>query len=375
MSAHPTPQTRRATPADVPAVLDLDHATGGTLTVDDATAWTSTGALRVAGTAGDVVGFAVVVRHFFGHDLVELVKVAPAARRRGVATALLAHASGTRATPKVFTSTNLSNRPMQAVLDAAGWACVGVVDGLDEGDPEVFYAAPPVTADPVPLPPVPGRVPARERTVHVVTHPEATHHVDGLVGGQFDSDLTPLGERQAAAIGAALRARITAGAGVAVASSDLLRTRRTAEVVASALAVTPTFDARLREKSYGEAGGRPQAWLDARFVPPPAVGDRLRHDEGVPGAETRLDLAVRAYAALTDLLTLDVDHLVVVTHGFTAGLLVAAWIGMPVASAGHVAFPVPSGSITTLREDGFFHNRAVVTVGDVAHLHTPAPRP
>jgi probable phosphoglycerate mutase len=41
---------------------------------------------------------------------------------------------------------------------------------------------------------------------------------------------------------------------------------------------------------------------------------------------------------------------------------------MPVEAAGHVAFPVPSGSITTLREDGFFRNRAVLGVGDVAHL-------
>jgi broad specificity phosphatase PhoE len=31
------------------------------------------------------------------------------------------------------------------------------------------------------------------RTVYVVTHPEATHHVDGLVGGWSDSDLTDKG--------------------------------------------------------------------------------------------------------------------------------------------------------------------------------------
>ena len=226
-------------------------------------------------------------------------------------------------------------------------------------------------AAPVPPPPVPGQVPARARTVAVVTHPEATHHVDGLVGGQFDSSLTARGEAQAAAVAEALRARHTAGASVAVVASDLRRTRRTAEVVGAALGVPVTLDARLREKSYGEAGGRPQAWLDARFVPPPAVGDRLRHHDGVDGSETRLDVAVRAYAAMTDLLALDVDELVVVTHGFTAGLVVAAWIGMPVEAAGHVAFPMASGSITTLREDPFFHNRAVVAVGETAHLGAP----
>lgn len=224
----------------------------------------------------------------------------------------------------------------------------------------------------LPPPPVPGVVPPRSRTVLVVTHPEATHHVDGLVGGQFDSSLTTRGEVQAAAVADALRVRHAAGASVAVVASDLRRTRRTGEVIGAALGVAVTLDARLREKSYGEAGGRPQAWLDARFVPPPAVGDRLRHHDGIDGSETRLDVAVRVYASMTDLLALDVDELVVVTHGFTAGLVVAAWTGMPVAAAGHVAFPMTSGSITTLREDAFFHNRAVLAVGETAHLGVPA---
>ncbi|WP_279627867.1 histidine phosphatase family protein [Cellulosimicrobium cellulans] len=98
------------------------------------------------------------------------------------------------------------------------------------------------------------------------------------------------------------------------------------------------------------------------------MGDRLRHDVGVTGAETRLDVALRVYAATTDLLRRAADHQVVVTHGFAATFVVAAWIGMPVEAAGSVTFPVASGSITTLREDGFFHNRGVLSVGDVAHL-------
>lgn len=204
--------------------------------------------------------------------------------------------------------------------------------------------------------------------MHVVTHPQATHHVEGVVGGDHDSDLTSTGVEQAERIAAALRARIPGDARTDVVTSDLLRTRRTADPIGTALGVVPRLEPRLREKSYGVAGGRPQAWLDARFVPPPATGDRLRHHEGVDGAETRLAVALRAYAAMTELLARDVDQQVVVTHGFTATLVVSAWIGMPVEAAGHVTFPVPSGSITTLREDAFFHNRGVVRVGDVDHL-------
>jgi probable phosphoglycerate mutase len=136
------------------------------------------------------------------------------------------------------------------------------------------------------------------RNLYVVTHPEATHHVDGLVGGWFDSDLTDRGRAHAERIAEALAGRLPLDAAVEVFSSDLIRARRTAEVVAKRLSVDVVVDADLREKSYGEAGGRPQAWLDKRFIPPPAVGERMRHDEGVPGAETKWEQAVRAYAAL-----------------------------------------------------------------------------
>ena len=96
------------------------------------------------------------------------------------------------------------------------------------------------------------------RTLYVVTHPEATHHVDGVVGGWHDSRLTPAGVRAAASIARALRARIPDGVEVELFSSDLQRTRQTAETVGALFDVKPTLDRRLREKSYGEAGGRPQ---------------------------------------------------------------------------------------------------------------------
>lgn len=129
-----------------------------------------------------------------------------------------------------------------------------------------------------------------------------------------------------------------------------------------------TIDADLREKSYGEAGGRPQAWLDARFVPPPRDGERLRHDEGVAGAETQLDLAVRAYAAMERVLGSAAEEQVIVTHGGTATYLFAAWIGMPVDAAGRVHFRVSSGGISLLREDDRYHSRQLARLDETGHL-------
>lgn len=206
------------------------------------------------------------------------------------------------------------------------------------------------------------------RSIHVIAHPEATHHVEGVVGGWHDSDLTPAGARAAEAIARALRSAIPDGAEVELFSSDLRRARRTADAVAEKFGVTPMLDRRLREKSYGDAEGRPRDWLDQRFMPPPATGDRMGHDEGVPGAETKATFAERVYAAMDDVLQRPCEHQIIVTHGFALTFVVASWIKMPIDSLGYVNLRAPSGSITTLCEDDFFHNRQVVSLGVTGHL-------
>ncbi len=206
------------------------------------------------------------------------------------------------------------------------------------------------------------------RRLYVVTHPEAEHHVSGLVGGWFDSALTERGLRQAEAIAARVRELVPAGAPVQVHSSDLTRTVQTATAIGERLGVPPALHPGLREKSYGVAEGRPQAWLDARFVPPPATGDRMDHAEGIEGAETRRQFATRVYAAVDDVLAGSCAHHVVVTHGFALTFVVAAWIGMPLEATGHVNVRSTSGGITVLEEDDLFANRAVVRLDDTAHL-------
>jgi 2,3-bisphosphoglycerate-dependent phosphoglycerate mutase len=206
------------------------------------------------------------------------------------------------------------------------------------------------------------------RSIHVIAHPEATHHVEGVVGGWHDSDLTPAGARAAEAIARALRSAIPDGAEVELFSSDLRRARRTADAVAEKFGVTPMLDRRLREKSYGDAEGRPRDSLDQRFMPPPATGDRMGHDEGVPGAETKATFAERVYAAMDDVLQRPCEHQIIATHGFALTFVVASWIKMPIDSLGYVNLRAPSGSITTLREDDFFHNRQVVSLGVTGHF-------
>jgi 2,3-bisphosphoglycerate-dependent phosphoglycerate mutase len=129
------------------------------------------------------------------------------------------------------------------------------------------------------------------RDLFVVTHPEATHVVDGLVGGWYDSDLTPRGTEQAHLIADEIAARHPSPEGARVFSSDLRRTRRTAEAIAVRLGVDLVLDAGLREQSYGAAEGLPVGTISVALAP--AGGERLRHHDGVDGSETRFDVATR----------------------------------------------------------------------------------
>ena len=206
------------------------------------------------------------------------------------------------------------------------------------------------------------------KTIYVVAHPEATHHVHGLVGGWYDSDLTVKGQEDAKTIARSLGARIPKDTSVELFSSDSLRARRTADQISEAFGAAVTVDSRLREKSYGIAEGRPQSWLVERFIPPPATGDRLSHDEWIPGAETKAAFAARIFAAMEAITTSPAEYQVIVTHGFALTFVIAAWIGMPLPSLGFAEFRSAPGSITTLRQDDYFHNRQVAVLADTGHL-------
>jgi len=93
----------------------------------------------VAEAEGEVAGFSILHHEFFGRGFISLVIVAGEFRRRGIALSLLGAAENACRTSKLFTSTNASNVPAQALLRKSGFSRSGVVDNLDPGDPEYIY--------------------------------------------------------------------------------------------------------------------------------------------------------------------------------------------------------------------------------------------
>jgi ribosomal protein S18 acetylase RimI-like enzyme len=93
----------------------------------------------VAIISGAVAGYAVLDHSFYGNAFLSLLVVRADARRRGHGTALLRAAEARARTAKLFTSTNASNRAMQALLEREGYERSGVIENLDPGDPELVY--------------------------------------------------------------------------------------------------------------------------------------------------------------------------------------------------------------------------------------------
>jgi broad specificity phosphatase PhoE len=124
----------------------------------------------------------------------------------------------------------------------------------------------------------------------------------------------------------------------------------------------------LRERSYGVAEGKPAAWLEGRVVLSGKDGDRLDHRDGIERAETKRELLTRIYRAMDRIVESPCRTQVVVTHGYAMTFVVAAWIRMPLESAGWVHFRSSPGGVTHLREDDELFSRSVMSLNDRSHL-------
>ncbi|MGE3867731.1 MAG: GNAT family N-acetyltransferase, partial [Hyphomonadaceae bacterium] len=141
MSKPLTMWTRLAAQSDLPEIFALDAAASQDAHRRNVI---STGAVAgmcwVGGRHAEIDGYIVAQRGgFFGRDFLALLWVAPAARRAGLASALMGEVERTCAGSQLFTSTNESNAPMQTLLRKHGYLAAGVVSQLDPGDPELVF--------------------------------------------------------------------------------------------------------------------------------------------------------------------------------------------------------------------------------------------
>jgi GNAT superfamily N-acetyltransferase len=130
---------RRATLDDLAAIVAVDRDHGVAPRIDWLRRRIDRGECMLSICDGDLAGFLVDDDAFFDRTFIRLVVVAHKHRRSGVANALVADAESRARTPTVFSSSNRSNTAMHALLRKRGWVESGVIEGLDEMDPEIVF--------------------------------------------------------------------------------------------------------------------------------------------------------------------------------------------------------------------------------------------
>lgn len=91
-------------------------------------------------SGSEVVAYGMLEYSFYGHGFIPLLYVEANHRRQNYGAALINHLESICRTEKIFTSTNLSNIPMQSLLAKLEYKLSGVIHDLDEGDPELVYS-------------------------------------------------------------------------------------------------------------------------------------------------------------------------------------------------------------------------------------------
>ncbi len=179
--------------------------------------------------------------------------------------------------------------------------------------------------------------------IYLCRHGQTFHNREGRLQGQTESDLTPLGRAQAAAMGELLASLIEDPAEWRIVASPLRRARNTAEAIGAALSLPVAFDDRLLEINVGDWSGRLR---DAVRAETPGLLDDPDWAFRAPGGETYDDIMVRVSAWLAEQAPEPERKLIVVSHGIAGRLLRGAYGGLTRAEV--MAQDVPQDAIFRL---------------------------
>ena len=161
--------------------------------------------------------------------------------------------------------------------------------------------------------------------LYLVRHGQVENFSEGTYNGHKDVDITELGIRQMEAVADRLKDENLAG----VYSSDLIRTKRGADIIAAEHDLIPESYSTLRELNVKLWEGLTANEIEEKF---PGVFDEWRKniaDYRIPGGESIRDMSDRVIPALKEILNANRGkNVVVVAHGAINRALLADAMGL-----------------------------------------------
>lgn len=206
--------------------------------------------------------------------------------------------------------------------------------------------------------------------VYLVRHGETVWNAERRIQGQSDSPLTEKGEQQAHQVSERVK-----HLGIThVITSDLGRTRRTAEIIADACGCTVTLDPRLRELNMGVLEKRPLDGLTAAEEQWRATLVNGTEGGRIPEGESMSELAARMHAALNACLDLPAgSRPLLVSHGMALGSLVSTILGLPAWAERRLRLRNCSLSRVDYQQSAWLAEGWILEMaGDISHLDAPA---
>lgn len=182
----------------------------------------------------------------------------------------------------------------------------------------------------------------------LIRHAESTGNRDGVLQGQADLPLSPLGHRQARALADRLLKAHRRTPFSALISSDLMRTRETADSIGMALGLRVDLDRRLREIDIGAWSGLTQEQIASQFPAEWALWQGRSSHMRRGGGESYHDTQDRITPTLTEIAE---EHpgtrVLVVTHGGVMRAYLAGLMGLPLERIWHLS--IGNSSLTRVR--------------------------
>ncbi len=184
------------------------------------------------------------------------------------------------------------------------------------------------------------------KNIITIQHTQSIHHTNGMIGSWADWDITEFGITQAENIGKNL-AKELSGKTYKIISSDLLRAKHTAEIVAKHLGTDFGTNELLREQNLGEAVGKSIEWAHANTI----VWQKTIDDKPFNGCESHRDTWNRLKPFFDDLIKRNDENIIIVSHGGTLNLFHAMWIGLDIEMLNKCGLSGMSAGVSFLHEN------------------------
>jgi probable phosphoglycerate mutase len=166
-----------------------------------------------------------------------------------------------------------------------------------------------------------------------------------MVGGNTDWALTEIGKEQAHNIGKNIKDLIKIRNSI-IYSSDLLRTKQTAEIVNEYLNLDIIYKKELREINVGEAKGKSKEWYDKNCAPKGNIS--IIHYRAFPTAETFEEVYNRITPIINEIMDSEHENIIVVGHGLSLTLFILQWLNLPIEYMEKIAFGASAGGVSFL---------------------------